>query len=359
MARLTTAAQCGAMSMGEREAPMLNPQPISLRMQRTVLLPLGLLLLALAAGSVAWLQSTRTASAADPYLRDYVGNATVKVKNGNAWQQYNMTVCLTVETNGPNGDITDVFMTGSDTSECSDTNEMFSSVVVGNSPGAFGVDTKEDTLLNLGKGWKPNPQKQTANQWLFTIQQPLAAGGAVHLNNDSRALTAGTTLTVKFIRERGGIYFKLAGFAPLNANGLPKVTVEIESAAGGLDAPPSVTNITPSENAIVDSDTVVIFTYDEPVTVDNSGPYAYILCVNVNDSQDFVDFNGSLGNLTITGQGTNAITLTPVGGLPDNAQYTCTAEIAAEGVDDVDTYDPPANWPASGGTTTFGTGVPG
>ncbi len=319
-----------------------------------------MLLLVLAIAAVAWLQQAQSASAIPQTVsKDYQGTVNVRVKNGAAWQVFPMQVCVTVETNGPNGDITDVYMAGSDTSQC--TEDVPALTIdpppsntclceLGTTPGSFLIDTTVDQA-STGFGWKTSPTKQTASQWQFKLISSTPGAADIFLNNGARMMTPNTLLTVKFIRDRGGIYFKATGFAPLNANGLPKVQIEIESTGAGLDAPPTVVDVTPVSGSDGDSDTTPTFTYDEPVNVEPSA--AGIECIFEGNT---VAFNTANANLTILGQGTKVITLVPTGGLPLNGNWVCTAFIDSQGVDDVDTIDPPSNWFFSGASTEFFTG---
>ncbi len=340
-------------------------------MQRTVLLPTALLTLLLALGAAIWLQQTQSVSAGpavDPYYRDYIGTATVKVKNGAAWQSFPMQVCVTVETAGQNGDITDVIVGGDIEFDCypeeSDNSETsilgdsldvssFAGCGCSENTGSFFIDTKEDTSVNAGKGWKTPPTKQTASQWQFKLMAPLDYAAEIWLNDDVRPLTANTTFTVKFLNNRQGLYFKAAGFAPLNDNGLPKVTVEIESVSTGLDSPPTLIDININDSDTVDSDVVVQFTFDEPVNVVDT-IYVGIDCF-VGNTGFF--YYAEYSNLTISGNGTNVIGLSAIGGLPYGAD--CYAYIYPPAIDDVDNNDPPEWGPFSGGVVQFFTSNPG
>ncbi len=316
-----------------------------MKWKRIAIGPAFLLILALAGAGVLWLQQARTAGAEpEPYFRYYEGTANVKVKNGNAYSVYPVYTCTVVETAGVNGNIIDVDIFGININQdiLSDIGELFCGgycpceepvltlenavVPEGILPGTFLIATWVDENLTGGTGWKANPLKQTSTQWLFTLKKPEPMAAMIVLNNEFRPMQANTTLMTKFIRNREGIYWKVAGMAPLNANGLPKVTVEIEVPVTGHDSPPTPLSTNPQDSDTVDSDTSMTVTYSEPVNVD---PFFVELSC---DGYGYQAFN-------ILGQGTANIVIDPVSPLPGNT--FCNLYIPEWAVTDVDTVDPP------------------
>lgn len=324
---------------------MLNAQPVQMKWQRIAIGPVFLLILAIAGAGVLWLQQAKTAGAdPEPYYRYYEGTATVKVKNGNAFSTYPVYTCTIVETAGINGNIVDAEIYGINVNQDfgSDTEQPFcgtmclcggepTNVIEGYSepdllPGFFVIATWIDEIETGGTGWKANPVKQTSTQWLFTLKKPEIPAAIVGLNNNFRLMQANTTLLVKFIRNREGIYWKVAGTAPLNDNGTPKVNVEIEIPIAGHDAPPTPIATDPEDSETVDSDTSMTVTYSEPVNVDPFGVELYC------EGYGYIDF-------TVLGQGTANIVIDPVSDLPVNTW--CNLYIYEDAVTDVDTIDPP------------------
>lgn len=326
---------------------MFNPEPLQFRWQKLAIGPAILFVLALVAAGAFWLQKAGPAGAdEETYYRYYEGTANVKVKNGNAYSVFPVYTCTVVETDGPNGDIIDVFIFGVNVNEDfgdSDVGEILcnefscfcqdpGSTLEGSDveemlPGTFLIQTYVDELLTGGTGWKTNPQKQTSTQWKFTLKKPELAAGLVVLNDDARPLQANSTLLTKFIRGRAGVYWKVAGLAPLNDNGTPKVTVEIETPALGHDAPPEFISGTPDFYGDADSDTSMTAVFSEPVNVDPDGVEVYCY-----DAGEYFDF-------TISGQGTSTIVVDPVTDLPYGD--FCELYIYPEAITDVDTVDPP------------------
>lgn len=328
---------------------MLNPEPIQLKWQKVVLGPVILVAIALVAVGAFWLQQAQPAGAEpETFVRYYQGDATVKVKNGNAYATYPVKTCTFVETMGENGNIVDVGIFGINANqeiEGSDTLEFFcgemfcicgddpqSAIEEQNGipellPGMFYIDTYLDQAETGGFGWQTNPLKQTSTQWKFTLKKVLMEAGFIALNNDFRPLQANTTLVVKFIRGREGLYWKVAGSAPLNDNGTPKVTVEIETPGTGHDAPPRAISATPEENEVVNSDTSMTVDFSEPVNVDPEGVSLYCF-----DAGEYFD-------VTISGQGTSTIVVDPVLNLPFGD--SCEFHIDGEAISDVDNVDPP------------------